>query len=93
MLLPVIAGMLLCGCVAAELPELLSLADNTSNDFTIRQPGSRECASMLSAANHELISADMKDPEFGTHLRHSATLRRANHLSPELVVLYVVFRT
>lgn len=93
MLVPVIACMLLCGIVAAELPELLSLADNTSNDFTIQKTGSGECAPMLSAANHELIPADKKDPESGTHPRQAATLGRAKPPSPELVALYAVLRT
>ena len=30
---------LLCGIASAEIPELLSLIDNTSNDFTISKAG------------------------------------------------------
>ena len=33
-----VVSLLLCGIVAAELPELLSLTDNAANDFTVRNP-------------------------------------------------------
>jgi hypothetical protein len=36
-LVPALAFLLLCGIVVAEFPELLSLADNTANDFTVRK--------------------------------------------------------
>jgi hypothetical protein len=32
---PALALLLLCGIAAAEVPELLSLTDNTSNDFSV----------------------------------------------------------
>jgi hypothetical protein len=35
-LAPAVLCLLLCGIVAGEFPELLSLADNTANDFTVR---------------------------------------------------------
>ena len=35
-LAPAVVCLLLCGIVAGEFPELLSLADNTANDFTVR---------------------------------------------------------
>jgi len=50
--------LLLCGIVSAEIPELLSLTDNTSNDFTIRKPGGRECTLWLIAAIHESAPLD-----------------------------------
>ena len=34
-LVPALALLLLCGIAAAEIPELLSLTDNTSNDFSV----------------------------------------------------------
>jgi hypothetical protein len=35
-----LVSLLLCAIVAAELPELLSLTDNTANDFTVRSADS-----------------------------------------------------
>jgi hypothetical protein len=32
-----LVALLLCGIVASEFPELLSLTDNTANDFTLRK--------------------------------------------------------
>jgi len=34
-LLPVLATLLLIGIVSSEFPELLSLTDNTANDFAV----------------------------------------------------------
>lgn len=36
-LIPAMAFLILCGIVFAELPELLCLTDNTTNDFTVRK--------------------------------------------------------
>jgi len=36
-LIPAMAFLILCGIVVAELPELLCLTDNTTNDFTVRK--------------------------------------------------------
>ncbi len=35
-----LVSVVLCAIFASELPELLSLSDNTANDFTTRSPGS-----------------------------------------------------
>jgi hypothetical protein len=93
MLVPIIASMLLCGIVAAEFPELLSLVDNVSNDFTIRKAGSAECAPMLRAANHKPIPLNRKDSEYGTHIRWAATFGDAKPPSSELFVFHSVLRT
>lgn len=45
-----IAFLLLCGIVATELPELLTLTDNASNDFTVCKASSVEGVRILSAA-------------------------------------------
>ena len=41
---------LFCAVLSAEVPELLSLTDNASNDFTIHKTSSRELAQAMSAA-------------------------------------------
>src|SRR5215472_6354116 len=56
---------LLCGIVSSELPELLSLTDNTSNDFTFRKTSGQECVSTLGAAVHKSVPLDMKNSECG----------------------------
>ena len=41
-----------CAVLFAEVPELMSLTDNVSNDFTIHKTGNREFAKALNAASH-----------------------------------------
>lgn len=44
--------LLFCAVLCAEVPELMSLTDNVSNDFTIHKTGNREFAKALNAASH-----------------------------------------
>jgi hypothetical protein len=44
--------LLLCGIVAAELPELLRLIDNTANDFTVRRIDSLVSSTLVHASRH-----------------------------------------
>jgi hypothetical protein len=89
MLVPVIAGMLLCCMVASELPELLSLTDNASNDFSIRTSDS---APILSVANQTPIPVDMMDSESGTHPCRAGIFGRAKPSSSESFDLHPVLR-
>ena len=44
--------LLLCGIVAEEFPELLSLTDDTANDFTVRRVDPVVSPSLLVARRH-----------------------------------------
>ena len=58
---------LFCAVLSAELPELLSLTDNASHDFTIHKTSTRELAQALHAA-------------IDTHvLRHAEQLERTTY--------------
>ena len=92
MLIAITVSVLFCGIVAAELPELLSLGDNTSNDFTICKAGSAECASMLSAVNSGPIRLNLEDSECGTRIRWAATVEGKKRKSSDLFVLHSVLR-
>jgi len=83
---------LLCGIVSAELPELLSLTDNTSNDFTIRKASGRECSSTLSAAIHNSVPLDTRDPECGSRTHCAFALVAPETVSSDLFVLHSVLR-
>ena len=50
MLFSFVVCLLLCAIVSAEIPEFLSLMDNTSNDFTVRKPASVERTRVLGVA-------------------------------------------
>lgn len=55
--------LLLCGIASAEIPELLSLTDNTSNDFTISKADKQECTSTLSAGILKSVPLDTQNLE------------------------------
>ena len=44
--------LLFCTIVSAEVPELMSLTDNVSNDFTIHKTANREFAQALKTVAH-----------------------------------------
>jgi hypothetical protein len=84
---------LLCGIVSSEFPELLSLTDNTSNDFTFGKASSQECTSTLSAALHKSVPLDRKDSECGPPTSCAPALMATQTLPSDLVVLNCVLRT
>jgi hypothetical protein len=92
MLVAIAASVLFVGIVATELPELLSLTDNTSNDFAFRKAGPAECTSILNTANHCPIPLHMKDSEYSTDIRCTAALEDATPPSSDLCLLHSVLR-
>jgi hypothetical protein len=89
-LLSITVSMLLGGIVTTELPELLSLADNALNDFTIRKALNAERSSMLSAANYRPILPNLKDSEYGAVISGAAIFAKPK--SSDLFVLHSVLR-
>jgi hypothetical protein len=55
LLLSCLACWLSCVIVFGEIPELVSLTDNTSNDFAVRRPASAESVHGLSVAKQGAI--------------------------------------
>jgi hypothetical protein len=51
-LITAIVLVLICGIVAGEFPELLSLTDNASNDFTVIRTKSAALPVLLLASSH-----------------------------------------
>ena len=90
LLIVFVACVLFCAVLSAEVPELLSLTDNASNDFTIHKTSTRELAQALNAA-------------IDTHiLRHAEQFERATCASlppntepssSSLFLLHSVLRT
>ena len=93
LLVAVAASVFLLGIVATELPELLTLSDNTSNDFAMRKAGTAEFASMLSTANHTLLPLNMKGPEYGADIRWAPALEDPKPATSDLFCLHSVLRT
>jgi hypothetical protein len=84
--------LLLCGIVSAEIPELLSLTDNASNDFTIHKTCRREFKPTLSAAIHKSLPPDTKNFECGAHTHCASTFVGVETISTDLLVLHSVLR-
>jgi hypothetical protein len=83
---------LLCGIVSAELPELLSLTDNTSNDFTIRKASGQECSSTWRAAIHHSGPLDIRNFQGGSRTHCALALVAVETVSSDLFVRYSVLR-
>lgn len=92
-LLPMIVGLLLCGLVTAELPEILSLTDNTANDFTIRKAPTPQTAPNLSAASYNSSRLSTKGFEYSEQVNRRGILIDWKPTSSSLFILLCALRT
>ena len=88
-----IVGLLLCGIVAAELPELLSLADNTSNDFTVCKVSLSLLPTAKSVQNVQKAAIDLKDSSHNSLFLHLAPFVGAELIPALLFILHSILRT
>jgi hypothetical protein len=72
-LLPVLASLLLIGIVSSEFPELLSLTDNTANDFAVLKVNT-VVSRTLPAAGRPFRFADIDSSHPGSTLHSSALI-------------------
>ena len=86
-------GLLLCGLVTAELPELLSLTDNTANDFTLRKASTPQSAPNLSAASYGSSQLNTKGFEYSEQIDRSAIFDGVRPTSSSLFILLCSLRT
>jgi hypothetical protein len=90
----VIVFLLLCGIVGGEIPELLTLTDNTTNDFTIRKMNS-VISPPLRNDSRRIRVADVVEPTIAAHdilFQHFHPFERAA-LSSGALILGTVLRT
>ena len=92
-LVTTIVSVLLCGIVAAELPELLSLTDNTSNDFTICKVNSSLLPIAHSVQNVQKAAIDLKDSSHNSLFLHLAPFVGAELIPALLFILHSILRT
>jgi hypothetical protein len=87
-------SILLCGIVASEFPELLSLTDNTANDFTIGKTNT-EALHALPDARGPVRIADIDSSVPADTLLHSRLIpfEKAVPVPSELFILHPVLRT
>lgn len=87
-------SILLCGIVASEFPELLTLTDNTSNDFTIRKTNI-DGLGVLPDAGRPVRIADVNSSLPAATLLHSRLIpfEKAAPVPSELFILHSILRT
>lgn len=93
LLVPIIVGLLLCGVIAAELPELLSLTDNTSNDFTLRKSPAPQGAQNLRAASNNAGRVNTEVFADNQQFGRTAAFDEVKRVSPNLFVVLCTLRT
>ncbi|HWO34040.1 MAG TPA: hypothetical protein VNO32_35025 [Candidatus Acidoferrum sp.] len=91
MVLVALVSLLLCGIVASEFPELLSLTDNTANDFTIR--ASPLVSSVQSGKDVGKAAIEFNNPALDSRFSRLGTFEKAAFVHSDLFVLYSVLRT
>ena len=84
--------LLLGAIVAAEVPELLCLTDETSNDFTVRKASGREVITTLSAAIQRSVILDTENFEHKGCACDARIFRGTEIVFSDLFVLHSVFR-
>ena len=90
----VIVFLLLCGIVGGEFPELLSLIDNTSNDFTVRKTNSTVSSLPRDAGRYRRVldvEANIAAHD-GTFSRFSP-FEKAELVPSDVFILYSILRT
>jgi hypothetical protein len=92
LLLSLAGCFLLCGIASAEIPELLSLIDNTSNDFTISNAGRQQCTPTLSERTSNSVPLDTQNFACGARPHCASTVVGAETTSSDLFALYSNFR-
>jgi len=86
LLLSCLACWLSCVIIFGEFPELLSLTDNTSNDFAMRRAASAEGIHVLGVAKQGAVQI------FARAVEHSAELREGTFedTSPTRSALFII---
>ena len=85
-LLCCLASWLSCVIILGEFPELLSLTDNTSNDFAMRRAPSAEGIHVLSAAKQGAAQIFARAMEYPAELRESTV----EDTSPSRSALFLI---
>jgi hypothetical protein len=93
-LITVLVLLLLCGIVAGEFPELLTLTDNTSNDFTIRSTNSVDSRVLRDVQKHDQ-TAEIHHNTPAPHLFFSrlSPFEEAASVPRDLFIRHSVLRT
>src|SRR5215472_15070723 len=85
--------LLLCAIVAGELPELLSLTDNTTNDFTVRGARSAVPAVRLNASQNGRVADQDSAPALDFLSLRESPYEKAELAPSDILILHSILRT
>ena len=85
--------LLVCGIFAGELPELLSLTDNATNDFMVRGARSVVPPVHLKASKHVRIADKDSAPAPNLLFSRLSPFERAELVPSDVFILYSILRT
>jgi hypothetical protein len=86
--------LLLCGIVAGEFPELLSLTDNPTNDFTLRRTHDVALPVLVDAHRQvRAVDINLIDPASDPLFFRLGAFQKAILFRPLLFILHTVLRT
>jgi hypothetical protein len=91
-LLSCLACWLSCVIVLEEIPELLSLTDNTSNDFAVRKAATAEGVHVLSVAKQGAIKIFARAMEHVAAELRKSTFQNTIPTCPALFIVNSVLR-
>src|SRR5215467_6397723 len=86
-------GVLVCAVLAAEFPELITLSDNVSNDFTIRRGSPPQTATKLGAASYDASQPFTKDLGYSDPAGLTSSFEAVKSTSSSLCILLCTLRT
>ena len=90
----VIVFLVLCGIVGGEFPELLSLADITSNDFTVRTTNNVVSSLPRNASRHDRVSnLKPNTASYGGTFSRLSPVETAELVASGVSCLYSILRT
>jgi hypothetical protein len=92
LLLTLVISLILCGIATAEFPELLSLSDNTSNDFAIVKVTPHSGLGVAFSTSLKFAPLDLNVPGDRSSSFHSPAFERAKHASAGFLPLPAVLR-
>ena len=93
-MVPAFVVLLLCVIFTAEFPELLSLVDDTANDFTVRGPYSADLlVHLLSTSRPRITAMEFGSPAPVLLFPLLSPIEKTALASSKLFILHSVLRT
>ena len=86
-------GLVLCGIVAGEFPELLTLTDKASNDFTVRSARSVVPPVRMNATKHVGTPDEDSAPAPKLLFSRLSPFEKAELVPSDVFILYSILRT